>query len=185
MDLLAVGSDVLRLGVGTVILVAGWAKAQVAHGSFAASVASFGLLPPRISSLVARLLPAIEVAVGVALVLGVATPLALSAAFALLAIFTLALCAALIQGRDARCGCFGSRDQLRPVQIRLVVRNAVLLAAVACALAVGRVGFALDALGSGRYALEVTAAFMAVSLAEAGVVIAMRRAQHAEGLRAT
>lgn len=178
VDLSTLIADLMRLAVGAVFLVAGGAKARATDDSFIASIVSFDLLPRGASVVVARMLPKVEVGLGVVLILGAATRLALVAALAMLGVFTLALAAALLRGLDAKCGCFGSRDQLRPVRFRLIVRNLILLAAIACALLIGKVGIGLDSVDGTALALEAAIVSLVVLGTEVAVVGVKRTSAH-------
>jgi uncharacterized membrane protein YphA (DoxX/SURF4 family) len=87
-------------------------------------------LPPALRTLVSRLLPWTEAAVGGLLLLGLALPWAALAAAALLVVFTLVVLGDLRGGRAMPCHCFGrfSRENAGPVTL---ARNLGLLALAA------------------------------------------------------
>lgn len=125
---MAAATSSAALVLSAVLLVAAAGKLRNPART-AAGFERLGLPVPRA---LARAVPAAEVAVGVALVVvpgwgGVA-------AFCLLAGFTAYLAAVVRSGRRVPCGCFGSTGD-RPVSARDLLRNVVLLAAAALAVA--------------------------------------------------
>jgi hypothetical protein len=105
-----------------------------AHEEFAGAVANYRLLPHVLVDPVARWLPRVELAVGVALIVGVAlAPIALFAAATLL-VFSAAVAWNLLHGRRIECGCAGTSVP-REISWRLVARD-VALTAFAVALAI-------------------------------------------------
>jgi hypothetical protein len=124
----------LRIGVGGLLLVAGIAKLRVGRAEVVRSVVGYGVLPPSLASIWARLLPLIEVALGMALITAFLTTTAAAAAAALMIVITVAVAQALLRGRVVPCGCFGPATKL--LTWRVVARNAVVIAALT-GLAIG------------------------------------------------
>lgn len=85
---------------------------------------AYDLLPQRAAWTLSRVLPSVELAVGVLVALGLFAAVASAASALLLLTFTGAVSVSLLRGRDQSCGCGG--DQ-RPVSWHLVGRNAFLL----------------------------------------------------------
>ncbi len=135
MELSAFAADPIALGtiVGALALVmfsAAWHKLSEPD-MFAGSLGAYRLLPPALVAPVARVLPLIEAALGVAILV----PLTRAAALVLLAVLLLAYGAAmainLLRGRsDIDCGCGGASH---PLSWGLVGRNLVLAAAAVLA----------------------------------------------------
>jgi uncharacterized membrane protein YphA (DoxX/SURF4 family) len=125
----AVISWALRLGLGGLFVVTGVLKLRD-PAAFATAVANYQLWP-QFAALLAATLPAAEIVAGLALI---AAPAAwrrpAAAAIALmLVMFTIAAATALGRGIDISCGCFGAESGR--VDALTVVRDLVLLAAVA------------------------------------------------------
>lgn len=117
------------LVVAAVLAIA--AAAKLTHR--AQTVSGFTRLGLPRPSVLAWVVPAVEVAVAVALV--VAPGWGGVVAFALLAGFTAYLAGLIRSGRVVACGCFGSAGD-RPVAPADLVRNAMLLASAALAVTV-------------------------------------------------
>ena len=100
---------VARLVLGAVLIVAGALK--LGHATdLAAALAGFRLLPPGAVSLLALVLPPLEIFLGLYLVAGLFTRIAGVAAAAMFAIYAGAIASAIIRGIPANCGCFGPHD---------------------------------------------------------------------------
>jgi len=136
-----VGLTFARIAVGVTLLVAGALKLHSGEGRFLQAVVGFQFLPSRIATIVARLIPPIELSCGVLLLLGIAVPVAAIVAFILLFAFTIAIAHSLLRGLDNNCGCFAAMD---PVRWRLVYRNVVLMGFALASYAGGAGVFALD-----------------------------------------
>jgi len=160
---------VARLVIGLVFLVAGAGKLRAPLG-FRAAVANYRILPDSLVTPVARVLPVLEVAVGVMLLLGVLiVPVAVVAAVVLVA-FAGAIWVNVRRERHIGCGCgFAGRQQ---VSRRLVVRNGVLAAAALAAAVWPSAALALWP-GPGVPATSLTPAdgFAAVVATAAGVAL--------------
>jgi uncharacterized membrane protein YphA (DoxX/SURF4 family) len=121
-----------RLVIGAVFLVAALPKLREPR-TFERDVAAYQLLPTTLVRPVARVLPALELAVGLALLAGVLiVPVALLASVVLV-VFAAAVWISVQRERTIGCGCgFGRRQQ---VSRTLAVRNAGLtVAALVAAL---------------------------------------------------
>jgi uncharacterized membrane protein YphA (DoxX/SURF4 family) len=126
---LALGAEVI---VGAILLAAGVLKIRAGEPAVVAAIRGYELLHGRVERWVARVLPWIEVALGLALVVGVTRGVAALGAGVLLSGFQLAMAYSLWSGRSHACGCGGGR---RPTLVSwsLVARNAVLVGALALA----------------------------------------------------
>jgi hypothetical protein len=107
-----------RIAVGVVLLCAGAAK--LFQPAWTATAAAFGAPPG-----VARVLPAVELALGGLLIAGFGLPWTALAALVLLAGFTAAVAAQLVRGNKVPCGCFGETSSA-PVGRDTLIRNLVL-----------------------------------------------------------
>jgi uncharacterized membrane protein YphA (DoxX/SURF4 family) len=97
-----------------------------ARAEFARAMENYGILPRRLVAPVARWLPRLELAVGLALLLGVATgPVALLVA-AMLLLFAAGVAWNLVRGRRIDCGCAGIAVP-RTISWPLVVRDFALV----------------------------------------------------------
>ena len=97
---------VLRLVTGGVWLVAGALKLPDPAGSVRA-VRAYDLLPEAVGPAVGYALPAVEVALGLALLLGVFTRGAAALSVVLFAAFVAGIASAWARGLQIDCGCFG------------------------------------------------------------------------------
>ncbi|MFZ2503434.1 MAG: MauE/DoxX family redox-associated membrane protein [Nocardioides sp.] len=95
-----------RLIVGGVWIVAGALKLPDPAGSVRA-VRAYELLPEAVVPLVGYALPAVEIAVGLALVVGFLTRPAAVTSAALFVVFIVGISAAWARGLQIDCGCFG------------------------------------------------------------------------------
>jgi uncharacterized membrane protein YphA (DoxX/SURF4 family) len=119
-----------RIVVGTILLVAGIAKVKDRDGRFLRTIVDIDLVPRPLASLLARLLPALEVAIGIALVTGMMPVTASVLGAGLLLVFAAVVGVTLARGKQAECGCFGGTERIR---WRLVCRNLVLATLLAFA----------------------------------------------------
>lgn len=84
-------------------------------------------LPHRLAKAASRILPWLELALGIALAFGISVRVAAIAASALLVVFTLGLAFARLQGhRQLDCGCFGRSSESDRTSL-LIARNALFL----------------------------------------------------------
>jgi uncharacterized membrane protein YphA (DoxX/SURF4 family) len=130
----AVGA--LSLGVevfiGAFLLVMGGVKMRAGASAVIAAVARYEIGSSDHQRLFARLLPWIEMGLGVGLILGLARGLTALGAGALLAGFEIAMARSLGSGRRHSCGCGGDRGSSL-ISWTLVSRNGVLVAALTAA----------------------------------------------------
>ncbi len=113
-----------RFVIAFVFLKAGLTKLRDPT-RFGQAVRNYPLVREAAARLITRLIPFLEVAVGLLLALGVATEGAALAASGLLLGFTAAVLTALTRGLAIDCGCFGGAPM--PVSGWTVARNAALL----------------------------------------------------------
>lgn len=120
--------DGLRFGInislGVMFVLAGAGK--LLRHDFAARVTAYRLLPAVVSSVVAFILPWLELLTGVALLIGVAVRGAAALAVALLFAFAGAMTVNLLRGRRVACGC--GFDPATTISWWLVGRNLALAA---------------------------------------------------------
>jgi uncharacterized membrane protein YphA (DoxX/SURF4 family) len=116
------------LALAVVLAWAGVAKAARPRGT-AASFAALGVPGPRV---LARLVPAVEA--GVALALVVRPRAGALAALVLLGLFTVVLARAVRSGTSATCACFGTAASARSVSSVELARNAGLAGLAVAAL---------------------------------------------------
>ena len=136
-----------RLLLAGVFLIAGLAKIGDPAASVRA-VRAYQLLPEGLETLVGRGLPALEVALAVALLLGVALRASAASAAVLLTAFIIGIASAAARGLQIDCGCFGGGGPTEnPHYTGEILRDVALLG-----LAVGLVW-----LGRSRLALDVRA----------------------------
>lgn len=121
-------SFALQLIVGSVFVYAGYVKLRQPWYVFAGMIDNYGVVPPSVSEVIARVLPALELLLGLALITGVCPKTSSAAAvFVLLPFFALMVWA-YGRGMNIDCGCFGPGQALGP---RTILRDAALLAASA------------------------------------------------------
>ena len=116
---------VCRLIVGGVFIYASLDKLQN-PGGFAQAIHNYRMVPYSLLHLMAYLLPALEMALGMALVLGVWRRGAALLAGLLTLVFIVAIASALSRGLDISCGCFNT-DGGHGVGLSLLVRDLGLL----------------------------------------------------------
>jgi hypothetical protein len=135
MDLSAFTADPIAVGtiVGALALVmfaAAWHKLSEPD-AFAGSLAAYRLLPQALVAPVARLLPVVELALGVGILVPATRPAALLLLAALVLAYGVAMAINLLRGRhDIDCGCGGATH---PLSWGLVARNIVLATAAVIA----------------------------------------------------
>jgi len=122
-----------RIGLGLVLLYAGYAKLQQPWISFAATIEAYKILPPDAVIFAARTLPWFEVVLGALLVLGVGLRWVAAVASALLLMFFAILVRSYALGMDVDCGCFGPGEKL---SWKTLVRDG-LLVGVSVAVTIG------------------------------------------------
>ena len=151
----------LRAGLAVVFVAAGVAKLLDRPGT-RATVVEFGV-GRRTARVVAAWLPAVEIAVGVALVPTFSARYGALGACVLLAVFTVAVVRSLARGQAPDCHCFGQVHS-RPVGPGTVARNVVLFAFAAFVAVAGWDNAGVSATGwiAGAGAPWVVAAAAAV-----------------------
>lgn len=116
---------VLRLLLSGVLFYAAVVKLQAPWEEFAMSIAAYGLLPEWAVHAAARVLPWLELVLGVLLLSGYALRAASLATTGLLGVFFGVMLFAFTSGLTIDCGCFGPGEPLGP---RSLFRDGVLLA---------------------------------------------------------
>jgi putative oxidoreductase len=103
----------LRLILGGIFVYAGYVKLRDPWQLFAASIASYELVPMWMGEIIAKWFPWLEIALGVGLVIGwrLLAPSAALTALVLL-FFNVMLWRAFLQGKAIDCGCFGTGEAL-------------------------------------------------------------------------
>jgi uncharacterized membrane protein YphA (DoxX/SURF4 family) len=129
MEAVALGAELL---IGTFLLVAGIAKLRAGKSRVVAAVARYEIGSVEQQRLLARLLPWLEISLGVGLILGFSRDLAALGAGGLLAAFAAAIARSLTNGAMHPCGCGAGRVQTL-ISWTLVMRNGVLVAALTAA----------------------------------------------------
>lgn len=117
----------LRLAFGALFIYAAVSK-FAGIDSFATLLRLHGL-DGRLAALFARVLPALELLVGLGVALAVEPALSTTGAVALLAVFTIAMARNAVRAHPLPCGCFGDDDEVAP--LRSLTRLGVLWLAVA------------------------------------------------------
>src|SRR3989344_2501265 len=108
----------LRVVIGSVLLVSGFEKAIHPYQNFLYVVQAYQMLPGWAETLTAVVAPWVELMIGLFLVLGLWTMKALRWALMLFAVFIVVVGQALLRGLPLdHCGCFGSWVQVTPQQI--------------------------------------------------------------------
>ncbi len=107
-----------RIGLGIVLLIAGLLKGADPL-EFVRQIGTYGIVPGRSAGLIAYLLVAVEVGLGVALIVGFRTRLMALAGSLLMAVFMGVTAYAWSQGRTEECGCFGSLASRTPGEVLL------------------------------------------------------------------
>ncbi len=109
-----------RLALGAIFIVAAYTKLHFDgawhlrdyHFFFSMAIDSYELLPLWAVELAGRILPWIELLLGVMLILGLWTRWAAAAASALVAVFLAAIVRAYFLRLAISCGCFGNNERL-------------------------------------------------------------------------
>lgn len=98
-----------RLVLGLLLVVAGALK--LGHATdLAAAIAGFRLLPAGTVSLLALVLPPLEIFLGLYLAAGLFTRTAAAATTGIFVVYAAAIASAVVRGIPANCGCFGPHD---------------------------------------------------------------------------
>ncbi len=129
MDPTLLAADPVTVGamVGALALIrfaAAWHKVSE-RDVFVGALQAYRLLPPGAAPALARVLPGIEIGLGIGILLPAGRQAALLAAAALLAVYAAAMTINLLRGRrEIDCGCGGEGH---PLSWGLVGRNLVLI----------------------------------------------------------
>lgn len=125
-------SAACRVVVGSILILAGWAKLRGEARHFLDAILAYDLVPSGVAGALSYGLPRAELALGAALVVSVLVPVSAAFAFVLVLAITGVVATALARGERHFCACFGfTDDQVKQVQWSIVVRNAALLAGLA------------------------------------------------------
>jgi uncharacterized membrane protein YphA (DoxX/SURF4 family) len=115
------------LSLGLLWVTAAWSKLRD-RGGLQQTLVSYQLLPPCLAPTLSRLLPCLEMLIGLGLLLPATRSIAALTTTALLLVYGLAMAINLLRGRfELECGCNPGTDQL--ISWSLVLRNVVLGAA--------------------------------------------------------
>jgi uncharacterized membrane protein YphA (DoxX/SURF4 family) len=101
-----------RVGLGVIFLYAAYTKLRVPWAIFAMSINSYELLPEPLVIFIARVLPWLELALGVLLIAGWKLRYAAAATSALLVTFFVIMLRSYFKGLGIDCGCFGVGEAL-------------------------------------------------------------------------
>ena len=95
---------VARAVLGLVFIVSGWSKIHYPW-IFARALLAYGLVPENLVTVIAIVLPWLELLAGLALLLGYATKGSATIVFSLCLVFIIVISSALWRGLDVSCGC--------------------------------------------------------------------------------
>lgn len=128
ISILATAVLVARLIVGSLFILAGWLKMRAGTGWFYLQILEFRIIERGFARTLSRVLPPLEIGLGVLLVLGLLTRWVSITSFVLLFSFTAVVLHASWLGRSTACGCFGRRDNRTiKAQWRVIYRNVMLM----------------------------------------------------------
>jgi uncharacterized membrane protein YphA (DoxX/SURF4 family) len=116
----------LRLMLAGVFLYAAWTKLRQPWLMFALSIDAYQLLPEWAVLTTARVLPWLELAIGVLLLVGVWLRYVSILAAAILGVFFAIMLLSFGKGMGIDCGCFGVGE---PLTAKTLARDGLLLAA--------------------------------------------------------
>jgi uncharacterized membrane protein YphA (DoxX/SURF4 family) len=116
----------LRLTLAGVFLYAAWTKLRQPWLMFALSIDAYQLLPEWAVLTTARVLPWLELAIGVLLLIGVWLRYVSILAAAILGVFFAIMLLSFGKGMGIDCGCFGVGE---PLTAKTLARDGLLLAA--------------------------------------------------------
>lgn len=106
---------ILRILIGLIFVVSGFEKSVSPYQNFLYVLQGYQFLPSSLEIAVARVLPWMELLLGIFLVLGLWTRPVLIAASAMFTGFIIVVGQALIRGIDlTECGCFGEWIHIPP-----------------------------------------------------------------------
>ena len=103
---------ILRLGLAAMFLYAAYTKLKVSYLLFAMSIEAYQVLPPEAALVVARVVPWLELAVGLWLLVGWRIPHAALTSALILAGFFGLMTVTYARGLAIDCGCFGLGEAL-------------------------------------------------------------------------
>ena len=141
----AVGT-VARLGLAAIFLISGTIKAADPDQTYIA-VRGYDVLPPSLATVVADVLPWLEIAIGVLLLIGIGARLVAGVAAVMLLVFMAGVIQAWARGLSIDCGCFGGGGVVEPDQTRYgeeLLRDTGFLLLAGWLLVRPRSWFALD-----------------------------------------
>jgi uncharacterized membrane protein YphA (DoxX/SURF4 family) len=115
---------ILRLVLAGVFLYAAWTKLRQPWLVFALSIDAYQLLPEWAVLATARVLPWLELAIGVLLLAGVWLRYVSIVAAAILAVFFATMLLSFGKGMGIDCGCFGVGE---PLTAKTLARDGLLL----------------------------------------------------------
>ncbi len=124
-DALGDAGVVARVVLGAVLLAAGIAKLR-RRGPFEEAVVEFALIPRLSQGFIIKILPIVEIVIGVLLLTGYYASMAILSALILLHAFAAASIATMARSKRVSCGCFGRRTDV--LTWRVVLRNLGLIA---------------------------------------------------------
>jgi uncharacterized membrane protein YphA (DoxX/SURF4 family) len=103
---------VLRLVLGGIFVYAAWIKLRDPWQLFAMAIDSYGILPLKYVELTAKVLPWIELGLGLWLIVGKWQRIPSVAVSLLLTLFFTLIVRAYIRGEEINCGCFGPGEAI-------------------------------------------------------------------------
>jgi putative oxidoreductase len=111
--ILGIAVLVLRVILAGVFIYAGYVKLRDPWQLFAASIASYEIVPMKVGEIIAKTFPWFEIALGVGLLIGRRLlPTAAVLTALVLVFFNVMLWRAFLQGKEIDCGCFGPGEAL-------------------------------------------------------------------------
>ncbi len=114
----------LQVALSFVFLYAGYAKLRQPWYVFAGMIDNYSVVTPSVSEIISRVLPPLEVVLGVALLAGVYRKISSAAAVFLLLPFFMLMLWAYAKGMKIDCGCFGPGQTLG---LRTLLRDGIFL----------------------------------------------------------
>ena len=115
----------LRLVLGGIFIYAAWSKLHDPWQLFAMNIDSYQVLPLHAVTVVARVLPWLELLVGLLLLPGFWLRTSSSVVSLLLLTFFVLMVRAYAKGMEINCGCFGTGE---PISWKTLLRDGSLLA---------------------------------------------------------
>jgi len=117
---------VLRIGLGALFVYAAWVKLRDPWQIFAMSIDAYRILPLQAVELAARIIPWLELAIGLLLIAGLWLRISGSIVSLLLLTFFVLMVRAYAKGMAIDCGCFGPGEA---ISWKTLLRDGALLAA--------------------------------------------------------